>query len=125
MERVAHTVLMKLLPALVEGDLAGFGSALTEVQRVTGAWFAAQQGGIFAPGEGAELIRRMADWGAEGVGQSSWGPAVYGIVEGPERSQELAKLARELLGGRGLVFEGGFGRTGARLGWGTPPGYPD
>ena len=124
-ERVAHTVLMKLLPALVEGDLSGFGSALSEVQRVTGAWFAPQQGGVFAPGEGAELIRRMAEWGAEGVGQSSWGPAVYGIVEGPKRSGDLAKLARDLLGGRGLVFEGGFGRTGARLGRGTPPHCPD
>jgi beta-ribofuranosylaminobenzene 5'-phosphate synthase len=124
-ERVAHTVLMKLLPALVEGDLAGFGSALTEVQRVTGTWFAPEQGGVFAPGEGAELIRRMAAWGAEGVGQSSWGPAVYGIVDGLERSRELAVLARELLGGRGLVFEGGFGRTGARLARGTPPQCPD
>ncbi len=124
-ERVAHTVLMKLLPALVEGDLAGFGSALTVVQRVTGAWFAPEQGGVFAPGEGAELIRRMAEWGAEGVGQSSWGPAVYGIVDGAERSRELAVLARELLGGRGLVFEGGFGRTGARLARGSPPHFPD
>jgi beta-RFAP synthase len=124
-ERVAHTVLMKLLPALVEGDLTGFGSALTEVQRVTGAWFAPAQGGVFAPGEGADLIRRMAEWGAEGVGQSSWGPAVYGIVEGPERSGALAALARKLLGGRGLVFEGGFGRTGARLARGSPPHCPD
>jgi beta-ribofuranosylaminobenzene 5'-phosphate synthase len=124
-EWVAHTVLMKLLPALVEADLAGFGSALTEVQRVTGAWFAPAQGGVFAPGQGAELIRRMAQWGAEGVGQSSWGPAVYGIVEGSERSRDLARLARELLEGRGLVFEGGFGRTGARLAWGSPPNRPD
>jgi beta-ribofuranosylaminobenzene 5'-phosphate synthase len=124
-ERVAHTVLMKLLPALVEGDLPGFGSALTEVQRVTGAWFAPEQGGVFAPGEGAELIRRMSEWGAEGVGQSSWGPAVYGIVDGPERSRELARVVRELLGGRGLVFEGGFGRTGARLARGSPPDCPD
>lgn len=48
-ERVAHLVLMQLLPALVEADLGSFGAALTEVQRVTGAWFAAQQGGVFAP----------------------------------------------------------------------------
>src|SRR5436309_130866 len=79
-ERVAHLVLMQLLPALVEGDLASFGAALTEVQRVTGAWFAPQQGGVFAPGPTATLIRRMADWGAAGVGQSSWGPAAYGLV---------------------------------------------
>jgi beta-ribofuranosylaminobenzene 5'-phosphate synthase len=124
-ERVGHLVLMQLLPALVEGDLPEFGAALTAVQRITGAWFATQQGGVFAPGEGEELIRRMSAWGAPGVGQSSWGPAVYGIVEGPERAHELGGLVRELLGGRGLVYEGGFARSGARVGWGTPPQYPD
>jgi beta-RFAP synthase len=124
-ERVAHLVLMQLLPALVEGDLPSFGAALTEVQRLTGAWFAPEQGGTFAPGEGAELIRRMSAWGAPGVGQSSWGPAVYGLVEGPERAHELAELVRGLLGGRGLVFEGGFAPTGARVSRGTPPHYPD
>jgi beta-RFAP synthase len=120
-ERVAHLVLMQLLPSLAEGELASFGAALTEVQRITGAWFAPQQGGVFAPGPGAELIRRMAEWGAQGVGQSSWGPAVYGIVEGPGAGSELAGRVRRLLAGRGLVFEGGFARSGARLAVGSPP----
>ncbi len=83
-ERVSHLVLMQLLPALVEADLPSFGEALSAVQRITGAWFASQQGGVFAPGDGEALIGRMAAWGAAGVGQSSWGPAVYGLVEGPE-----------------------------------------
>ena len=34
-ERVAHLVLMQLLPALADADLMGFGAALGEVQRVT------------------------------------------------------------------------------------------
>jgi beta-RFAP synthase len=124
-ERVSHLVLMQLLPALAEGDLAGFGEALTRVQRLTGAWFAPRQGGVFAPGPGVELIERMAAWGVPGVGQSSWGPAVYGIVDGPEAALELAGRVRGLLAGRGLVFEGGFARSGARLGRETPPAVPD
>ncbi len=112
-QRVAHLVLMQLLPALVEGDLAGFGAALSTIQRVTGAWFAPSQGGVFAAGRGRELIDRMADWGVPGVGQSSWGPAVYGIVEGPERAREVAGKLRGLLAGHGLVFEGGFAAAGA------------
>jgi beta-ribofuranosylaminobenzene 5'-phosphate synthase len=123
-ERVAHLVLMQLLPSLVEGDLAGFGSALTAIQRLTGAWFAPSQGGIFAPGLGPELIERMAGWGALGVGQSSWGPAVYGLVEGGERSRALAEEVAGILDGRGLVFEGGFARHGARLARGRPPAEP-
>ncbi len=123
-ERVAHLVLMQLLPSLVEGDLAGFGAALTTIQRLTGAWFAVSQGGIFAPGLGPELIARMAEWGAAGVGQSSWGPAVYGLVEGADRGRALAKRVTAALAGQGLVFEGGFARHGARVGWGGPPAQP-
>lgn len=117
-ERVAHLVLMQLLPALVEGELESFGAALTEVQRVTGAWFAPQQGGVFAPGPSAELVRRLAEWGAAGVGQSSWGPAVYGLVGGAEAGRALAARAAALLGSGGRVFEGGFARSGARI-WGS------
>ena len=114
-ERVAHLVLMQLLPALVEDDLGSFGAALTEVQRVTGGWFASQQGGIFAPGPSAALVRRMAEWGARGVGQSSWGPAVYGLVGSEAEGRALAARVADLLGSGGQVFEGGFAGTGARV----------
>jgi beta-ribofuranosylaminobenzene 5'-phosphate synthase len=114
-ERVAHLVLMQLLPALVEGDLPGFGAALSAVQRITGAWFAPRQGGIFAPGVGTQLISQMDQWGASGVGQSSWGPAVYGLVEGDAASRDLASRVRGLLGKDDAVFEGGFAGSGARV----------
>jgi beta-ribofuranosylaminobenzene 5'-phosphate synthase len=114
-ERVSHIVLMQLLPALVEHDLPAFGSALTAVQRITGAWFAPEQGGIFAPGPTAMLVARMSEWGAAGVGQSSWGPAVYGLVDSESASAKLASRVRELLGGDGRVFEGAFANSGARL----------
>jgi beta-RFAP synthase len=124
-ERVSHLVLMQLLPALVEADLQSFGEALSAVQRITGSWFAPQQGGVFAPGPGEGLIRQMAEWGAAGVGQSSWGPAVYGLVEGIDAGRVMAQRCREFLAGKGLVFEGGFAGTGARVGWGGPPAWND
>ena len=67
----------------------------------------------------------MTAWGVPGVGQSSWGPAVYGIVEGPGRAVALGGRLRERLAGRGLVFEGGFSRvrSPARP-RGDPPGRP-
>jgi beta-ribofuranosylaminobenzene 5'-phosphate synthase len=124
-ERVSHLVLMQLLPALVQGDIGSFGAALSEVQRITGAWFAPQQGGVFAPGPGETLIRRLAEWEAAGVGQSSWGPAVYGLVDGEAAGRALAIRCREFLGGSGQVFEGGFARSGARIGHGGPPSGTD
>jgi beta-RFAP synthase len=112
-ERVAHLVLMQLLPALVEADLPGFGDALSAVQRITGAWFAGQQGGVFAPGPTERLVADMAAWGAVGVGQSSWGPAAYGLVDSKEAARELASRVRETMDGP--VFEGGFAACGARV----------
>jgi beta-RFAP synthase len=120
-ERVSHLVLMQLLPALVEDDLPSFGDALSAVQRITGAWFAAQQGGIFAPGPTERLVAEMASWGASGVGQSSWGPAAYGLVGGDAEAGELAQRVRRALGPKGAVFEGGFADHGART-WTAPTG---
>lgn len=113
-ERVAYLVLMALLPALVEGDITMFGSALSEVQERTGRWFATAQGGTFAPGAEA-LVRRMTEWGASGVGQSSWGPAVYGLVDGEEAGLRLADRVRDAVGPRGAVYEGPFRSDGARV----------
>jgi beta-RFAP synthase len=117
-ERVAHLVLMALLPALADGDLAAFGAALSAIQALTGRWFAPVQGGMFAAGPCGELIRRMAEWGAPGVGQSSWGPAVYGIVDGEDAGRRLAERVRTALdrgGVGGAVYEGPFRTTGARV----------
>ncbi len=114
-ERVAHLVLMALLPAVADADLATFGAALSAIQAITGRWFAPVQGGTFAPGPSEELVRRMAEWGASGVGQSSWGPSVYGIVEGEEAGERLAEQVRAVLGAAGTVHEGPFRTSGARV----------
>jgi beta-ribofuranosylaminobenzene 5'-phosphate synthase len=114
-EHVAHLVLMALLPALADADLARFGPALSEIQSITGRWFAPAQGGTFTPGPTEELVRRMNEWGAAGVGQSSWGPTVYGIVGSEEAAVELAGRVRTALGSSGTVYEGPFRAEGARV----------
>ena len=118
-EYVAHLVLMALLPALADADLAGFGRALTAIQTTTGRWFASVQGGAFAQGPSESLVRLMAERGAPGVGQSSWGPAVYGIVDGETAAARLADDVRAALEhcGGGTVYEGSFRTTGARIWW--------
>jgi beta-ribofuranosylaminobenzene 5'-phosphate synthase len=118
-ERVAHLVLMALLPSLADADLETFGTALSEIQSINGRWFAPVQGGTFAAGPTEELVRRMTEWGASGVGQSSWGPAVYGIVDGEDAGLRLAERARDVLGTAGTVHQGAFRSEGARV-WRAP-----
>src|SRR3954471_253691 len=124
-ERVSHLVLMQLLPALVENDLPSFGEALSGIQRTTGSWFAEQQGGVFAPGPTEQLITSMAGWGAAGVGQSSWGPAAYGLVGSAESAAELARWVGDMMGGEGIVFQGAFAHHGATVWRGSRPPNPD
>jgi len=115
-ERVAHIVLLQLLPALADADLPAFGDALSEIQRVTGRWFTSAQGGPFAPGQSADLVGKLAGWGAiGGVGQSSWGPAVYGIVGSEQEGTRLEALARAASGLRARVYQTPFANQGARV----------
>jgi beta-ribofuranosylaminobenzene 5'-phosphate synthase len=112
-ERVSHLVLMAMLPAVVAGDISAFGHALSELQRINGGWFASAQGGTFAPGPTADLIQLMQECGAAGVGQSSWGPAAYGVVEGDAVAYDLAARVRDALAGAGSVCAGPFPTVGA------------
>lgn len=123
-ERIAYLVLVTMLPALAEGDITAFGTALTEVQEINGRWFSLAQGGTFAPGPSTDLIHRMREWGAAGVGQSSWGPAVYAIVDGDDAAGALARHVDASLGGRGLVRAGGFPAVGAVVTRRLPQGAP-
>jgi beta-RFAP synthase len=112
--RIAHLILMVVLPALVEEDLPSFGSGLTAMQRLVGEMFQPVQGDRFAHPLVAELIDELLAGGAAGAGQSSWGPAVYGLVEGEEAARRLARRVEDRLGGRGLVLATGFNNRGAR-----------
>lgn len=94
--RVAHTVLMELLPAVATGDLDGFGRAAGRVERATGDAFRSAQGGSrFAHGEIEDAVRALEELGAVGAGQSSWGPTVYGFVEGDEAAGRVVAALRE------------------------------
>jgi beta-RFAP synthase len=111
--RVAHLVLMAMLPALVEDDIDRFGAALTAVQEINGRWFAPAQGGLFSPGLPTDVIRSMRARGAPGVGQSSWGPAVYAVVRGDTAAEALASSIRSEFENAVAVYAGSFPRDGA------------
>jgi beta-RFAP synthase len=111
---IAQLVLTSLLPALVERDLEEFGGALTRVQRLVGDAFAPEQGGRFHPRAGA-LVEALLRGGAAGAGQSSWGPAVYGIVAGEAAGRRLARHMEDLVGGDGSVELVAFENCGARV----------
>jgi beta-ribofuranosylaminobenzene 5'-phosphate synthase len=113
---IAQLALTSLLPALVERDVDEFGAALTQVQQLVGDSFASVQGGRFHPRAGA-LVEALLRFGAAGAGQSSWGPAVYGIVGTEAAGLELARQMEGVLAGEGSVELVTFDNQGARVEW--------
>jgi beta-ribofuranosylaminobenzene 5'-phosphate synthase len=79
-EELCRITQLGLMPALVEHDIDAFGRALTDVDRKTGAYFSDVQGGVYAGNDTSAVIEALLSAGARGAGQSSWGPAVYGLV---------------------------------------------
>lgn len=80
-DELAVALIHGLLPAVAEGNIERFGRAIDTVGRLNGAWYADEQGGVYRPPAG-ELIERLRDRSAiAGVGQSSWGPVVYGLTD--------------------------------------------
>jgi beta-RFAP synthase len=112
--RVSRLLLTALLPGLLTGDIEEFGVALAEIQREVGSIFSAQQGGVFHPSS-APLVDALHALGVAAVGQSSWGPSVYGIVDGPEFALEVANRLRGAAGADTEVSVVDFDRRGAAV----------
>lgn len=115
-DRLARLVLLGVLPSVAERDLAGFSAAIEEIQEHVGRWFAPTQGGsTFAGPKVGEAVALLRSRGLKGVGQSSWGPAVYGFDDGDEeRRRSLLETIREELGLRAArAFWAGPANAGA------------
>jgi beta-ribofuranosylaminobenzene 5'-phosphate synthase len=95
MDSLCRLVLLGMLPALQESDLDAFGEALYDFNLRAGQVFAAVQGGAYANRRVAELVAFVRRQGIRGVGQSSWGPAVFAVAEDPARAVDLADRIRE------------------------------
>src|SRR5262249_41283950 len=97
-ERLCRLVLLGILPAVVDRELGAFGAALSELQALVGSCFAPRQGGIYAAPRAMEIVEEIHRHGFVGIGQSSWGPTLYGFSDQPEEevSDRGDRLRRRL-----------------------------
>ncbi len=96
--RLCHLLLMQGLPAVVEEDLDAFGAVITELQAVVGDHFAPAQGGRFTSPAVAAALAFLANRGAVGIGQSSWGPTGFCLVATPDQATRLRDEASRHFG---------------------------
>jgi beta-ribofuranosylaminobenzene 5'-phosphate synthase len=99
--QICHLIMLKLLPAIAEKDIETFGDALTKIQILTGNFFAQAQGGTYSSPVAAQCVEFMKGAGTYGVGQSSWGPALYAVVKQEQAKQVQKKIKAYLNKGVG------------------------
>lgn len=97
-DALCRLVLLGMLPALAEGDVGAFGEALFEFNARAGEAFAPVQGGPYAGPRVAELVALLRGQGARGVGQSSWGPAVFAVLPDEGQAADLAARVQRRFG---------------------------
>lgn len=93
---LSYLILMQALPALAENDLPAFGAVISRLQKAVGAHFAAAQGGLFTSAEVEKALAWLQAQGATAIGQTSWGPTGFCLVESPGRADGLLKEAKRL-----------------------------
>ena len=92
---ICHEVLMRLMPGAAGAEFEPFAAGLTHIQRLLGDHFApAQQGRRFTSPAVATLMDWLAAHVPAGVGQSSWGPAGFAVVQGAADARQALAAAR-------------------------------
>ncbi|WAI02182.1 beta-ribofuranosylaminobenzene 5'-phosphate synthase [Methanogenium organophilum] len=94
-QALCHTVMMQMLPGIIEKDLDLFGTAVNAVQSLG---LKKVELGLQPPLV-HDLITALRDTGAAGVGLSSFGPTVYAI--GDTGMQDTLRTAEEVMGETG------------------------
>ncbi|WP_224268167.1 beta-ribofuranosylaminobenzene 5'-phosphate synthase family protein [Haloprofundus salinisoli] len=116
-DRISGVVVRRVLPAIGDDAPERFGEAVAEIGRLNGAWYADEQGGVYRPPVG-ELVASLDDVPAVyGAGQSSWGPAVYGVTDAAhaDAAQEAGEAALAAAGIDGDAFVSAPRNVGARV----------
>lgn len=104
-EKLSYLLLMQALPAIAENNLARFGEVITHLQETVGKHFAPAQGGIFTSNDVSQAMNFLAARGAVAIGQTSWGPTGFCLVENNEIAINFIQAAQTFFVNRPLEFK--------------------
>ncbi len=95
---LCRLVMMRVLPGVLEGRLSPVTAAIGEIQQVVGDHFAPAQGGRYT----SPVISAALEWATKkghlGVGQSSWGPTGFILLEDADQAQQLERALKKHFG---------------------------
>ena len=93
---ICHEVLMRVLPGAASSEFGIFALGVSRVQQLLGEYFAPVQDGRAYT---SAAVGRLMTWVAASaheaaIGQSSWGPTGFAIVESQARAEALERALR-------------------------------
>ncbi len=93
--RMLQWVQQEMIPGLQAQDVRRFGEAIYEYGALAGDCYAALQQGRYANRLCTQLVHEMRQFGIAGVGQSSWGPTIFGLCQDAQEAEALSAHLRE------------------------------
>ncbi len=93
--RLRELVEGEMIPGLEVADISRFGESVYEYGCLAGDCYASLQGGRYANPTCTDIVQRMRAFGINGVGQSSWGPTIFGLCEDAHQAEALCTQLRE------------------------------
>ncbi|HIP84154.1 MAG TPA: hypothetical protein EYH15_01495 [Methanothermococcus okinawensis] len=95
-ERICHIILMKMLPAIVEGDINSFGEGINKLQYLgfKKIELELQRDTV------RDLLRELQRVSYSGL--SSFGPTIYSICKGREDIKRVVETSREFFDRTGI-----------------------
>lgn len=86
---LCRVLVMQLLPGVADAEFTVVSEALAEIQMRVGDHFAAAQGGRFASARVSGILAWLRGQGVIGLGQTSWGPTGFALVDSAGRASEI------------------------------------
>jgi beta-RFAP synthase len=77
--------------AALEENFESFCCPLEQYLRLAASLFAPAQGGLYNGTQATLAAQCAQDLGLRAVGQSSWGPTVFGLADSPDQAQGIAQ----------------------------------
>lgn len=109
-QELSHLILMSMMPAVIEEDLSSFGEAVNNIQNIGFKKIELKLQNPFIK----QLMEKLKDAGAAGVGMSSFGPTVYAVTD--TNTSQICRAARESMEGMdGEIIITGAQNSGARI----------
>ncbi len=104
-QKILYGSLLSLIHSIKKKDFTLFTNSVERIQQLTGKYFSKYQGDIYCCEVSKLLAEKLKNLGAGGVGQSSWGPLIYGFIDNRLLADKVIKELRKYMDELGIEGE--------------------